>query len=534
MIKPINPAGADPLTGAFVANGTGMDALLDKILVAPAEAQGAMATVTLIATSAALGTVTLPAAAGGTATTPAATPPSAADLAKAAAAATVLPEIRACLAAFSALYPTTGFVIPSRAAVAPFIDSSFRLGANVDQADILDALTHESDIALPGLSLESPGLSPMDMSPLSTEEIATLTSATSTSITRVADFVASRAAAGRTAIAFTAGVPSSAWVKARVSGDAGIANWKMVKTTDTAGCPGGWKVAGTSHVDMHMNARINRNIEPAGNTFTREWAFHVQKDDLLVENSGITRVDVRGSGLTTYGDFKTTGFVATKLQLILPVGITNWMRIADSTGAASSFYGNAEALQSCQDLASISPVPAGLGATTPCIDETRVAPGKVYVWTLKTAAGPVIAFPFQTNAVPLSKDFARANQANLFPAVTSVAPAGHASVPAGTLLDGLVTFNYTQSAVYGSRMDHCSLSLADAGGTQLLFAEQNAMGRETSCTFRMVGLNAHGSNVSNPAIPGDSLFEYSGVPASGRISVAASVLGNMAQSSQAY
>jgi hypothetical protein len=534
MIKPINAAGTDPLTGAFVANGTGMDALLDKILVAPAEAQGAMATVTLIATSTALGTVTLPAAAGGAATIPAATPPSAENLAKATAAATVLPEIRACLAAFSALYPATGFVVPSAATVTHFIDSSFSLGATVNQADIVDVLSNASDIAVPGLSLDSPGLSPLDMSPLTTAEIATLTSATSNSLTRVADFVAARNAAGRGAIAFTAGVPSSAWVKIRVSGDAGMANWKMVKTTDTAGCPGGWKIAGTGHVEMHMNARISRNIEPAGNTFSREWAFHISKDDLLAENPAITRIDVRGGGLTTYGDFKTNGSLATKLQLILPTGLDSYMRVADSTGAASGFYGNAEALQSCQDLATISPVPSTLIVTTPCIDETKVAPGKLSVWTLKTADGPVIAFPFQINAVPLSKEFAKANQADLFPTITSVTPAAHAAVPAGTLLDNLVTFNYTQSAVYGSRMDNCSLRLADAAGNQLLYAEQNAMGRETSCTFKTSGLNAHGSNVPMPGNPSESLFQYTGTPASGRIGVAASVLGNMATSSQAY
>lgn len=534
MIKPINSAGTDPLTGAFVANGTGMDALLDKILVSPAEAQGAMATVTLIATSKALGTVTLPAAAGGTATIPAATPPAAADLAKATAAASVLPEIRACLAAFNALYPTTGFVPPSAATVTHFIDSSFSLGATVHQADIVGVLSNASDIAVPGLAFESPGFSPLDMSPLSTAEISTITSASSTSFTRVADFLAARAAAGRAAIAFTADVPSSAWIKLRISGDAGVANWKMVKTTDTAGCPGGWKIAGTGHVEMHMNARISRSIEAAGTTFSREWAAHIMKGDVLAENPAITRIDVRGSGLTTYGDFKTNGSLATKLQLILPTGIAREMRVADSTGAVSSFYGNAEALQSCQDLASISPAPANLGATTPCIDETKVAPGKVYVWTLKTADGPVIAFPFQINAVPLSKDFAKANQANLFPTITSVTPASHAAVPAGTLLDNLVTFNYTQSTVYGSRMDHCSMSLADASGKDLLFAEQNAMGRETSCTFKTSGMNSLGSNLADPINLGNSLFKYTGVAASGRISVAASVLGNMAQSSQAY
>lgn len=534
MIKAINTGNTNPLTGAFVANGTGMDAVLDQILVAPAEAQGAMATVTLIATNSALGSVTLPAAAGGAPTIPAATPPSDADLAKATAAATVLPEIRACMASLSALYPKTGFVVPSAAAVSPFIDSSFNMGAAVGKAEILAALTSKDQAAHAGLTIEALGLAGVDMQPLSSGEIATLTSASSTSTTRVADFIGNRLGAGATAIAFTSGKPSSAWVQLRIGTDAGMLNWKLVKTGDTSGCAGGWKLAGSGHLDMHMNARIQRSVDTAGTaSFAREWAAHVELDTVLQENPAVNKIDVRGPGLTTFGDFQIPGSAGSKLQLILPATVYTHMRVADSNGAASTFYNNAEAIQSCQDLASLPANTPGLGAGTACIDETKVAPGKIYVWTLKTPNGAVSAFPFQINAVPLSKAFAKANQASLFATLTSITPAKLSSIPAAALLDGAVTFNYTQSATYGSKMDNCGLYLFN-GATPVLNAEQNAVGQETSCTFTTSGLNALASNAADPAQAGASLFKFTGPVTSGGLWVTTIVLGNQASSGQPY
>lgn len=534
MIAPLNPAGTNPLTDSFTANGTGMDAVLDQILVAPADAQGAMATITLIATNTSLGTVTLPGTPGQTATTTA-TAPSTTELAKATAAATVLPEIRACLASLNALYPKTGFVAPTSTQVAQFVDASFLLGISEDKTAIVGALSGTGDMAIPGLTIEAVGLSPHDMSPLSPAEITTFTQSTST--TRVADLFSSRVTSGNTAVAFTNSVPTSAWVQLRVAGDAGVNNWKMVKTTDTTGCAGGWKLAGSGHLDMHMNARIHRNIDSTGAaTFFREWAFHIQKANVIAENAAITKIDVRGPGLTTFGDFSNGITTGQKLQLIMPTTGHTAMRFDDSTGtgAGSSFYGDAEALQSCQDLAGSS-----AGVTTPCIDETKVAPGKLYVWTLKvpgtgTGTGPVIAFPFQINAVPLSKAFAAANQSSLFATVTSVTPPGSAALLAltNTLLDGQVTFNYTQSAIYGSKMDNCGLYLWNsATNTQVLSAEQNAVGHETSCTFTTSGLNSLASAAKDSN--GQSLFKFT-TATSGYIGVTTSVLGNQASSGQPY
>jgi hypothetical protein len=533
MIKPINTNSTNPLTGAFVANGTGMDAVLDQIQVTPADAQGAMATVTLIATNNTLGSVTLPANAGGTATIPTPTAPGADDLAKANAAATVLPEIRACMASLSALYPKTNFVAPSRATVLPFIDSSFNMGTGVGRDQIVTALTSTDDAARAGLTIEAVGLAPIDMQPLSTTDLATLTSTSNTSTTKVADFVNARRGAGDTAVTFTDGKPSSAWVQLRTGNDAGLITWKLVKTSDTSACAGGWKIAGNGHLDMHMNARIQRNIDNKGvASFTRLWAFHMAQSDLAAENAD--RADVRGPGLTTYGNFKSNGSASARLQLVAPAAGYNWLRIADNTGTPSAYYGNGEALQSCQDIAAIAPAPAGLNDNTMCIDETKTAPGKIYVWTLRSGSTVVSAFPFQTNAVPLSLAFAQANQASLFATITSVTPAKLSSISADTLLDNVVTYNYTQTATYGAKMDNCGLALFDASGTVLLNAEQNAVSMETACTFSTKGLNSLVTNVPNTAVPGTSLFKFTGTATSGYINVTSIVLGNQASSSQAY
>lgn len=533
MIKPINTGSTNPLTGAFVANGTGMDAVLDQIQVTPADAQGAMATVTLIATNNTLGSVTLPANAGGTATIPTSTAPGADDLAKAKAAAAVLPEIRACMASLSALYPKTNFVAPSRAAVLPFFDSSFNMGTGVGRDQIVTALTSPDDAARAGLTIEAVGLAPIDMQPLSATELATLTSTSNTSTTKVADFVKARQGAGGTAITFTNGKPSSAWVQLRTSNDAGLVTWKLVKTSDTSVCPGGWKLAGNGHLDMHMNARISRFIDGKGETsFSRWWAFHLEQSDLAAENAD--RADVRGPGITTYGNFKTNGSASVRLQLVAPAAGYNSLRIADSTGTPSAFYSNSEALRSCQDIAAIAPAPAGLNDNTMCIDETKTAPGKIYVWTLRSGSTVVSAFPFQTNAVPLSLAFVQANQASLFATVTSVTPAKMSSIPQGMWLNNLVTFNYTQSATYGSKMDNCGLILLDFSGTPLLTAEQNAVSMETACTFNSKGLNSLTTNVPDTANPGTSQFQFTGTPTTGIIFVTSIVLGNQATSSQGY
>jgi len=520
MIAPLNAAGTNPLTGAFTANGTGLDAVLDQILVSPADAQSAMATITLIATNTPLGQVTLPAAAGATATTTATALP-AADLAKAIAAATVLPEIRACLASFTALYPKTGFVAPSQATVTTFLDGTFAMGRLQTQNFFAAAFSDPSMEAIPGVTVDAAGLSPFDMSPLTATETGVL----ATTVTTVVDIVKARTG---TAVAFDSnGAPTSAWVKLRVSADAGLISWNMVKGAAYPGCAAGWKMAGSKHLEMHMNARVHRSLDGLGGaTFTREWAFHIDKnavtDEVAAGSPAVDTVIVRGPGLSIYSGTPSAPVGASqKLTLTMPTGLDSWMRV----GNGSTFYTNGEGLQSCQDLASTS-APAG----TPCIDETQVAPGKLYSWVLKSggANGTIIrAFPFQINSVPLSKAFAQANQADLFATMTSVNPAGIGALNTaiagfgGATLDGLFTFNYTQSATYGSRMDNCNIGLF-AGGTAVLKAEQNAVGSETSCTFNTSSLNS------------GSLTKPAGTIQNGYVSTSTIVLGNNAGSSQPY
>jgi hypothetical protein len=532
MVKPINTAGTNPLTGPFKADGTGMDAVLDQILVSPATTQSPMATVTLIATNTALGQVTLPATAGGTAAT-ASNVPSSTDLAKVSSAASVLPEIRTCLASFSALYKKNpGFVAPPKTAVAAFVDNSFALGLQETQDAFIAAFSDPAQEAIAGRTFEAVGLAPYDMSPLTAPEVEQL-STTQT----VAGVVAARAS---TAIGFGPnGTPASAWIKLRISSDSGLMSWKMVKGAAYPGCPGGWKMAGSQHLDMHMHAGVQRNMDASGgSSFSREWAFHIEKDVLSDEvQQGLPAIDtvvIKGSALSAYSGNRAAP-VGTNKTLMLtrpaPDSLTPIMVIVDEITLARTFYGDADAIQSCQDLALIPSSATQPAAGTPCIDETKAAPGQLYSWVLKSGGrnGTVVrAFAFQVNSVPLSTAFAKANQKDLFATITGVTPAGitalntaTSGISGGTLED-LFTFNYTQSTTYGSRADNCNVGLFDSSGNALMRAEQNAVGSETSCKFNSAGLNS--GSLKKPLV----------AVKSGYVSVSTIVLGNNASTTQPY
>lgn len=512
MIAPLNTAGTDPITGSFTANGTGMDALLDKILVSPALNLGETATVTLIATKTTIGQVALPASAGGSAT-PTATPPSTQDVTLADASGTAFNEIRACLDTFNALYPTTNFTAPAASRVGEFFDSSFSVGVDMGKADIVAALSDSTQMAVPGFGIFVSGFSPYDMSPLTSGEIATLSSSLSA--------VGVVKARSTSALSFTNSQATSAWVKVRFGYDSGLVSMKMLKGSPYSGCAGGWTMAGTQHGDIHMNARIGRNIVSQSSTiYKRTWPFHIEKEDAIAENAAVTNVQVRGPGLVQYGGSVAPVGAAAALTLSMGGEFDTEMVIGNGT----SFYGHADAIQSCKDLVSTN---AAVG--TPCIDETQVAPGKLYSWALRDINNAVlIAFPFQISAVPLSTAFAEANASSLFATLTKVTPANITAVnsainAASVDLDGVFSFEYTQqAAVYGSHMDNCRIGLNDANWSSIFVAEVNAVGSETGCTFTTANLNS------------GSLDKPVGAPAHGYVSVATSVLGNQAVSSQSY
>jgi hypothetical protein len=198
-------------------------------------------------------------------------------------------------------------------------------------------------------------------------------------------------------------------------------------------------------------------------------------------------------------------------------------------GQGSSFYGDREEIQSCQDLA-VTTAPAG----TPCYDETAVAPGAVFKWTVYGPSGVLYAFPYQVNAVPLSKAFAQANDKDLFPQNISAAPKGVAALNAaaagiavGAPLDGIIKFTYTVSNVYGAVTNDCGFGATDASNNYILRAEQNADGlpaQQTSCTFTTDGLDD--GSLAKPAVPFGGNGSY--------MSVSNKVLGNAVVSNLAF
>lgn len=528
----VGAASPNLLNGPLVGGShSGMDALLDAVLVTPATTQtggGAMATVTLInAANTVLGTVPMPATAGGVA--PAITKNFVlpAMITQAATGVTALAEINACMASFGALFPANMTVAPTAAQVTPFVDATFSMGgpgSTFNQAVFITEMSTLASagtggLAMPGGSISKVlGLSSFDFTPQATAS-ALLTTASPVST-------------------------NAAWVRLDASqSGGGTMNMKMIKGAAYPGCAAGWKIAGEGHVQMHMNARVKKNSFNGVTTYTRELPFHVQTADATAE--GIGSITFTGPGLNVYSGTTAAPVGApTPLTLVVPavppavgaiqlswLGISGQMNVAD-TNASNTFYGNAEAIQSCQDLALIA-APAMLPpAGTPCYDETVVAPGAVFKATVSDPAGTVLyAFPFQIQAVPLSRAFVIANDANLFPqnitATTTIASlqAAIAGFATGAAIDGVIKYNYTLSSVYGAVIDNCGVGLSDATNAVILQAEQSAVGQPTTCTFTTAGLNF--GSLAKPAAAFSTAvgnWKYVGVQ----------VLGNQAGSSLPY
>ena len=539
MIAPLNTAGTNPLTGAFLADGTGMDAVLDQILVSPAEAQSAMATVTLIATNTTLGTASLPATAAGTgAAAPTATAPSGAAAQQSTNAATVLPEIRTCLAALSVLYPVSGTGVPTDTAkVDSAVDNSFVNGAGSSAIAMRAALKSTSAFARPGLTLTAAGFAPFNMGPLTTtgtgaaNELATLQA--SSSLTPIADVLNARS---NKAIGFDGtNVPVSAWIRMHGEQDQTAFNMKMVKTSDTTLCAQGWKLAGIQHMDMHMDPRISRATDKQGVvTYKRLWPAHAEKADLAAENSA-NAAFIFGAGMSVLSNAAADGVGAA--QALALITINAGVSDAGSTmkvGSNASIYQNSDGIQSCQDLKALTGVADGV----PCVDESKAAPGKVYIWILKSGytignsnSGTVVgAFPFQLHGVPMSKAFAIANASSVFATTTSVTPAtttAFAGLVGTSLGAANITYNYTQqSSVYGSKIFECGLQLW-ANNTSLVVAKQKVARTSTSCTF-----GANPTSVSSPATSNSFSLLASPAPTAVYAWTSSMVLGNLAGSTQ--
>lgn len=528
MIAPLNTGGVDPLNGNFDANGSGMDAVLDQILVTPAAGQGAMATVTLISVPGQqLGTVTMPATVGGT-STPATVPTNSGDITAATEAQNALSEIRVCLASFNALYPANMTTPPASADVMPFFDATFSLGVGRTAGSILDqafvvnltsTLPAADGVAQPGFSVTATGLSKFAFNPqIDPAYVYSNFSPVSPSVS-----------------------PTTAWVKVSVPlAGADLANWKMLKGAAYTGCPGGWKMAGTGHIDLHMQARVNKWNFSGAVTYTRELPFHVQTRKAVFD--GINSIVVKGPGLSTYITGAPATLTNTLVLVVPPVPTPPAVQLSAMViqGQLGGYYNNSDAIKSCQDLAAIV-APATLPPTgTPCYDENAVAPGATFKYILKDSVGAVLSvFPYQIAAVPLSKAFVIANAADLFARNVTATPAGVAALNIAasalsvtTPLENMITFNYTQSSVYGARTDHCGIGVTDVSNVVILQAEQSAVGLQTSCTFKTTA----GLNSGSLAQPVDSITGLR-IPFGGTNSymyVNNNVLGNAAGSLQPY
>jgi hypothetical protein len=513
MIAPLDATGADPLNGAFAANGTSaMDAVLDKILVTPAASFGAMATVTLIAVpTQQLGTMTLGASAG-TTTTPATITPSGANITAATTANVVLGEIKTCLSELAALYPSTlaTGTSPTLGQVTPFVDATASLGGAGTTQTASQIRTYLSTpgssggLARAGFNLPVRGLSTFDFTPVVNGNVAAITTASPIVSSTVA------------------------WVQLGIGGNS--ENWKMVKGAAYGSNCAGWKIAGNGgRIDMHMQPRISKSKAVGGAiTYARSLPLHVDGSNRTAENIG--SIKVSHPSLRVYSG-NTGAPVGVQQEIVLIAGTSGntAMQIVNHPVA------NSDAIPSCQDYATASSPVTG----APCYDETALKPGDAFTWFtypsgVTNATGTSdYSFAYQVGAVPLSKAFIEANHADLFAQSITTTPASIAALNAaagtgtGASITGLVTYNYTQSTVYGAVTDHCAIKLYDAAntGNMALKAEANAVKQQSSCalTDTFVGQNSGSLTKTVAAFGGNSV-----------IWVANRVLGMQAVSTQPY
>ena len=508
MIAPLNAAGTDPLSGSFKADGTGLDAVLDRVLVAPNSSS--QATVTLVASQAVIGQI-------GSTGSLTVTPPTTAQVQAADATAKVLPEINACLGSLAALYPATGFKPPTAAQVEGFIDPAFN-GYGLKKADVVALLTSGQFPAIAGYSPKGLSLARRSLSPLSSSEIAVLADANVTN--KVSAILNARAQGGAPVQLDAAGAPQSAWINTSLAGDA--EPQQFTKGAAYAGCASGWRLAGNQHLDMHMDARLTRDESLSGAAaLGRVRAFHIERNEIASRvaagSPDVDTVDVRGPGIVAYSG-NPAAPVGSAAKLTLTRSSNSFIN-AFVIGDGTTIYRDSDALLSCPDMAAQPGAPA---AGTLCIDESQVTPGSIYIWALKAVGtGQVVnAFPFEIRAVPLSKAFAAANASHLFGSITSITPASVAAVntaiagATGGVLDGLFSINYTLGNAYGATANHCNINLFDATGNFLLRAEADSAGNASQCTFNTNNLNS------------GSLAKPTRAVASGSVNVATRALGN--------
>ena len=540
MIAPLI-TGVNPLNGALVGgSGTGMDGVLDTILVKPATSLDPMATITLVAVPSttlaslplAAPTAAVPSARAGNSTST--------SIERAAAASTALSEIKSCMASFNALYPANLTVAPTQGQVTPFIDSTFNFAGAGDttqgQAFIVDklsTLTSAGGAAAPGFSVNIHGLSTLNFDSSANPTPQKVTDSLTTS--PISD--------DPTALG------STVWIKNSSPGD-DARNWKFIKRAAYAGCPGGWKVAGPQHIYLHNSARISKFFDPANSSdvsYDRGLAVHIEKSDAAAE--GIVTVKVHHGSLRAYSATGSPAGALKALEMNIYAATNRSLQILDQEL-------DRESIRSCQDIRAMDRTDTDFPDGTICYDETRLKPGDTFTYALYDANNsstytgsngnavrptgtPFTAFRSQVSNVPLSRAFLIANQAHLFAQNFTVTPSSVSALNTaltGTALNAplpknLITFNYTQSSVYGLKTDHCSIKLFDAANTNTiaLQVERSAVGQQTSCSFGDDAANNGGSSFSKTVAAYDPR-----AISSNAVWIGSRVLGNSSVTTRSY
>lgn len=426
----------DPMTDTFKADGTGMDKVLDNINVMPAK-QGGTIDVRLVGNNVSLGTVALPATAGTAATATPNAGVTATQLSYAQKAAAAIAEANVCMTSLTSQYATA---IPASSVVATYVDPNYK-GFGFNQSTFA---TYMTTPASTGLGRGDIGLK--------------------WSIGAVADYDFTPPAAGATAttalpapITFDVnGNITAMWATGNLGGFTFVS--KLTKGAAYTGCPGGWLISGNGRTigDMNIIPSYQKNTSTATPTYSRGVNVRMGLSALTTAYATASSVVVTGPGLATAGTAGTAPTPLTSITLVKPAA-GNAMPVMLINGT------NTITLPYCQD----NPV-----AGTTCFDETKVAAGALYIWSIRDNANAVLQeMVVQFSKTDVTWAQVQANASRIFPTITSVSPAtatwlASLNATANGAAAPAYTVNFTQGS-FANGMPSGYVAVNDAIGTTL-------------------------------------------------------------------
>ena len=463
----ITPGSFNALTTLFAATHTGLDGLLDALVIAPPSTGGGSYTITLQgATPQLLATIPTSGTPGTQGAAPAAgAAPSATAVTQAQNLTAVQGEIQTLFTKITALFATAQ---PAAGQVSPFLTSNFlNDGDNATQFAALFAGQPQGTVITGG------GVAGYSGAPFSgSSPLPAVTYDVNNCVTSV-------------------------WVYHSGSANSLLLT-DTIPTSNAAGvCTGGnWLVAGDQHVyTSELFPRFYKSVSTlAGGTVTYLTKFQLSNDSSQsTGNPGYAGVPynyiaITGPGITTIG--APTAASGTVL-LLAPQPVTAPAVLSPASGITFApnyvtydpYYGGGGSLSSCAVILAGSNT--NYTSATPCFNANAIA-GSNYVINfvnvnLMSAVPTILSTQEQRLNITIGSV---SLPTTYYPKITGVTPSSAASVAAGTATSVVTT--WTLAA--GSTSDSQGASLSAANGTLLFTFENNVSPTATTNTISVPSL----------------------------------------------